>query len=108
MKRKQWHVLAYDIADPKRYRACRRRLAEEALFAQRSVCLIHTHKAGLRELLNDLKALLSDSEDDLRIYPIGSLNTLTLFGQNPWQDVLNQQSLLKRIINKVTGNQQHD
>lgn len=68
--RKQWYLVAYDIRQDKRLRRLHYYLKKEAVALQKSVFLLHADKARLRETTSQIKSRVSDSEDDVRIYPI--------------------------------------
>ncbi len=66
---KQWHVVAYDVADARRLRRVHRCVSRQALAVQRSVFLFHGTRGALRRLLAELATLIDAERDDVRAYP---------------------------------------
>ena len=66
---KRWHIVAYDVAHPKRLRQVHRCLSRHAIPVQHSVFLFHGSARGLNELLTELEALIDARKDDVRAYP---------------------------------------
>jgi CRISPR-associated protein Cas2 len=83
--RKDWYLLAYDVADPRRLRRVHRRLRREGIAMQQSVFLLFGSNEALRTLMDELGALLDPSVDDLRAYPVADPAELWLHGQSALQ-----------------------
>lgn len=66
----RWHILSYDITDPKRLGRVHRYMRKQGLPIQYSVFLVYTDRAGLELILNALDALIDPHSDDIRAYPL--------------------------------------
>ncbi len=64
------HLLAYDIADRKRLAKVHRAVAHVGIPLQYSVFLVPGTLALLDALLTDLGNIISQSEDDIRVYTL--------------------------------------
>ncbi len=78
---KQWHVLAYDVRDPKRLQRVHYYLRKRALPLQKSVFLLHCTSSVLAETLQGVRERVALREDDVRLYPVNSPNSLWGAGQ---------------------------
>lgn len=64
------HLLAYDIADPARLQRVHRAVRQVGLALQYSVFLVAARAGELDSLLRELRGLILDAEDDIRVYPL--------------------------------------
>ena len=78
---KQWHILAYDVREEKRLRKLHYFLRKRALPLQRSVFLLHCSAADLAEILNGVRERTHLREDDVRLYPVHSPQSIWAAGQ---------------------------
>lgn len=78
-----WHLIAYDIRNPRRLRRVQYRLAKQAIAVQRSVYLFQGDADALDALLDLLARYLDARVDDLRAYPIEHPDALWMHGQRP-------------------------
>lgn len=65
-----WHLIAYDITDPRRLQRFQRQAARVAAQLQRSVYLFHGRGAVLQRALAALMDHFHPKTDDLRLYPL--------------------------------------
>ena len=70
MQQRNLHLVAYDIADPRRLARVARVVSRSALRIQYSVYVAQLAPAALRTLVNDLDSIIDPKADDLRIYPL--------------------------------------
>lgn len=70
MDRKDWYLLAYDIADPRRLKRMHYRMRREGVAVQQSVFLVQRNRRGMEQLLDELARLIEPAADDLRAYPV--------------------------------------
>ena len=77
------YLIAYDIACPKRLRKVHRHLSSQALAVQYSVFLAQISRPDLEGLLFSMGPLISDREDDVRIYPIPARCEAVCIGRQP-------------------------
>ncbi|WP_295888533.1 CRISPR-associated endonuclease Cas2 [uncultured Thiohalocapsa sp.] len=96
--RKDWFLLAYDIAEPRRLRRVHRRLRREGIAMQQSVFLLFGSETALCSLLDELAELMEPTEDDLRAYPVADPAELWLHGQSALQ-----QGVLRDAPPPITG-----
>lgn len=82
MKRKQWYLIQYDIADAVRLRRVHRLLKSCALAVQNSVFAWHGYATELTQLQDRLQQMINPKADDIRGYRIR--NPLLLIGQSPF------------------------
>ena len=71
-------IIAYDIRDDKRLRKMAKLLENEALRVQFSVFYIKCDKKKLFEIIDKIKKIIDEEEDDVRIYKINLSKTLFL------------------------------
>lgn len=64
------HLLAYDIADPKRLARVHRTVREWGVPLQYSVFLIYAGSIGIETVVEQLSAIIHPVEDDIRIYAL--------------------------------------
>lgn len=78
----RWHLLAYDIRQPRRLQRLRRALRRQAAWLQHSLALLRLDEPAAEALLASLAPLLA-AEDDLRLYRLDSLQAIWLCGPSP-------------------------
>ncbi|MFB6259759.1 MAG: CRISPR-associated endonuclease Cas2 [Thiohalorhabdaceae bacterium] len=83
MARKTWHIVAYDVRDPRRLQRVHRFLRKRGLAAQESVFLVKAGNRQLQDLLNGLGGIIDRRRDDVRTYPVAHPGALWLSGPNP-------------------------
>ena len=76
-----WYLIAYDVRDPKRLRRVHYYLRKQALAVQKSVFIVHTDPANLALIQEQLRALVVEHDDDLRLYAIPGPDALWAAGQ---------------------------
>lgn len=81
MSHAPWHLIAYDIRDPRRLRRVQYRLAKQAIAVQQSIYLFQGEPAALDALLDLLARYMDRHVDDLRAYPIEHPDALWMHGQ---------------------------
>ena len=64
------HLLAYDIADPKRLVQVHRTVRRHGLPLQYSVFIVPATAAQLDGLLAELAGIIEPAADDIRVYPL--------------------------------------
>lgn len=64
------HLLAYDIACPKRLRKVHRVMKENGVPLQYSVFMLQMTNRQLNALLDELRRIINEREDDIRVYPL--------------------------------------
>lgn len=77
------YLLCYDIADPRRLARVHRRVKQDGLALQYSVFDLRLAEARLRRLVADLRQLIHEREDDVRIYGLRTDAPITWLGQKP-------------------------
>jgi CRISPR-associated protein Cas2 len=77
----QTFLLAYDIADPERlvrvHRACR----QWGVPIQYSVFLVPSTPAGIAALVDELRGIIDERADDVRVYPLPSRAEVAQYGR---------------------------
>lgn len=66
------HLLAYDIADPRRLGRVHRYMKKRAIAVQYSVFLVECSPLRLKEVIAGVQSLLDEREDDVRVYTLPS------------------------------------
>jgi len=69
-ERRQWVVVSYDIPDDKRRTKVMKIIAGYGRRAQYSVFECELRPTDLRQLQERLRAVIDDTHDDLRFYPL--------------------------------------
>ena len=80
------HLLAYDIADPKRLRAVAARAQTLGVRLQRSLYLTPLTPAARACLLADLEDIIDPRRDDVRLYPLPVRPHWETMGRAFWPD----------------------
>jgi CRISPR-associated protein Cas2 len=75
------HLIAYDIADPKRLNRIARFMTKHAIRVQYSVFVADLDRAELEELLHELEGLIDLRLDDVRAYPLPLSGEVALMGR---------------------------
>ena len=83
MKRKGWHLVAYDIANPRRLVRIHNLLKKEGLAVQKSLFLVQGTETRINKLLDRIASIMVLKEDDLRAYPITHPREVWTNGPNP-------------------------
>jgi CRISPR-associated protein Cas2 len=78
--RKHWFVLAYDVREPKRLKRLHYYLKKRGLPLQRSVFLLHKKPSELNRILQGVRQRTHKNEDDVRLYPVVSPNSIWAAG----------------------------
>lgn len=77
----QLYLLAYDISDPKRllrvHRACR----QWGVPLQYSVFLVPLTPASIGDLVAELRGIIDERADDVRVYPLPSRVEVAQYGR---------------------------
>lgn len=74
------YLVCYDIADPKRLGRVHRRVVKHAMFIQLSVYYLQGDRKVLESLLSELRDVIDERCDDVRIYTIPQLSTALHIG----------------------------
>jgi CRISPR-associated protein Cas2 len=67
---KRAYIVAYDVRDDRRLRRIYSYLRQKAVHVQYSVFVAHLARGGVERLLDELRNLIDEREDDVRIYPL--------------------------------------
>ena len=76
------YLICYDIANPKRLGKVHRRAVNHAVFVQYSVYYLQGTRAALDIMLDELREVIDDSQDDVRAYMIAPLSESIQFGRS--------------------------
>jgi CRISPR-associated protein Cas2 len=87
-RRRLPHIIAYDIANPKRLGRVHRYLKKMALPLQYSVFLIELDAERRDKIIRHLGTLIHDKQDDVRIYPLPDQPEWVMLGKALWGDGL--------------------
>ena len=85
-ERKLPHIIAYDIANPKRLGRVHRFLKKQAVPLQYSVFLVELNERGRKQLMKRLEVLIHPKQDDVRIYPLPSEPQWCGLGRALWDE----------------------
>ncbi len=80
------HIVAYDIANPKRLGRVHRYLKKQAVPLQYSVFLVELDQARREKLLRGLRELIDTRQDDVRIYPLPDQPEWIALGKPLWDE----------------------
>ena len=80
------HIIAYDIADPKRLGRVHRYLKKIALPLQYSVFLIALDAQRRDKVLRHLATLIHPKQDDVRLYPLPDNPDWVKLGKQFWDE----------------------
>lgn len=75
------HIIAYDIADPRRLSRIHRYLKKLAMPVQYSVFLIKCSAIQLADVIADLESMIDPKKDDVRIYTLPKKPEILTLGQ---------------------------
>lgn len=81
IRQRQRHIIAYDIADPKRLGRIHRFLRKHAMPIQYSVFLIECDALELAAIRDELSELIDPRKDDIRIYTLPQKPEIMTLGQ---------------------------
>ena len=79
--RKNW-IICYDICDARRLRRVYQLCCDEAVTLQNSIFWAEFTNKELAAFVKAIEAEIDTSEDDVRIYPVGAISRMQLFGQS--------------------------
>lgn len=82
------HIIAYDIANPRRLGRVHRYLKKIALPLQYSVFLMELDAERRDKVLKHLRTLIHEKQDDVRIYPLPDTPEWVKLGKQFWDDGL--------------------
>ena len=82
------HIIAYDIASPKRLGRVHRYLKKIALPLQYSVFLVEMDAERRDKVLKHLRTLIHPKQDDVRVYPLPNAPEWVMLGKALWGDGL--------------------
>lgn len=85
-KTKLPHIIAYDIANPKRLGRIHRFLKKQAIPLQYSVFLAYLNVADREILLAQLATIIEPRHDDIRIYPLPKKPAWSSYGKALWTE----------------------
>ena len=75
------YLVCYDIADPSRLSRVFRLVKGKGIHLQYSVFLCSLTWPQLQDIKEDIKELINQQEDDIRIYPLPSGGKVSVLGQ---------------------------
>lgn len=102
-------LLAYDIADPDRLVRVHRTVRRQGIPLQYSVFLVPVTSAGLDALLGDLKSIIDERWDDIRVYRLPSQLDVEHYGRQMLPEgvqILGDDSITKNIDRLVVSSQE--
>jgi CRISPR-associated protein Cas2 len=76
-----FHIISYDIADPKRLARIHRYLKKKAEPIQYSVFLFQGTHQQLRIIYEDIADLIDENEDDVRFYTLPQKQQIVTMGR---------------------------
>lgn len=97
------YVLAYDIADERRLSRVHRRVKKDGMALQLSVFDLSLGESRLRRLLGDLRTLIDEREDDVRIYGPRLDTPIAWLGISPFPPGVQLFNNRERMPAKATG-----
>lgn len=74
-------LIAYDISDPKRLARVHRYVRDHAIPLQYSVFLTEQTPRQIKKLTDELRTLIVEREDDVRVYRLPAYPTIETFGR---------------------------
>ena len=78
------HLLAYDIRDPKRLIRLHSFMKKRAFAVQYSVFLVEFDSRKLADLVADIRVLIDERAEDVRIYALPTELDLETLGRATW------------------------
>ena len=83
------YLICYDIANPKRLNKVHRRAVKHAMFIQYSVYYHKGDQSTLYDMLEEIKSVIDEQEDDVRAYTVQPLTEAIRMGKS-WlpEDIL--------------------
>ena len=82
---KAW-LVAYDIRQPRRLRSVHRQLRKEGVAAQYSAFTVEADDEQIERLMQRLRTLIDEREDDLRAYHLPASCTVWSLGAQQWPE----------------------
>jgi CRISPR-associated protein Cas2 len=76
------YLICYDIANPKRLGRVHRRTVKHALFVQYSIYYLEGDRLNLQALLDDLRDVIDEKEDDVRAYTVSPISDAIQIGRS--------------------------
>ena len=99
-----WHLIAYDISDPKRLYRVHKNLISQAFALQKSVFLLPGKTSKLTKVLDELNQIIHAGEDDIRAYPIQHPDQLWMLGsQLPDNLKLGHNKETPNLLTRIKG-----
>lgn len=89
--RNNW-IICYDIGDARRLRRVYRLCCDHATTLQNSIFWAEFNPQELELFIALLEDIIDMEKDDVRIYPVGPLSQLQLFGQSRLPDEMQAQT----------------
>ena len=80
-KKKLPRLVCYDISDEKRLNKVHKIVSEYAILIQYSVYYLHASSEEVDDLCSELRAVINENEDDIRIYPLVAKPEIHTLGQ---------------------------
>ena len=88
-------LIAYDIADPRRWRRVYRLVRATGFRLQYSLFWADISAAQARALATELGRIIDWKEDDVRLYPLDEDAPVMLGGPKPWPDGIGHAAALR-------------
>ncbi len=76
------YLICYDIADRRRLGRVHRCIVRHAVFVQLSVYYLRGDRRALDALLDELRGLIDEKTDDVRVYAVEPLQNALQLGQS--------------------------
>lgn len=89
--RNNW-IICYDICDARRLRRVYRLCCDHAATLQNSIFWAEFNQQELMRFISQIEEIIDTAKDDVRIYPVGPLSQLQLFGQSRLPDEMQAQT----------------
>lgn len=96
MAKKVWHLLCYDITQPKRLQKVHRFMKKQGLVAQESVFFVYAKENHMQALLAELARMIDTKQDDIRTYPIAHPSQVWMAGQQTKTQLLLDQPITEK------------
>lgn len=77
------YLVCYDVTDNKRLGRIHRFLLEHGIPLQYSVFLLQTTPSDMQNIIEEIKQIIDERHDDVRIYPLPHRPRLFQFGEAP-------------------------
>jgi len=93
-------LIAYDIREPNRLRGLHRYLRRQGLPCQYSVFLVEATAGQIVEILQDVKAIVDEKVDDVRMYHLTAMSRMWALGR---QFSVEDEFLAHRMLMDLLG-----